>query len=157
MAEHKVRDQWETGRVIPLPKGIFDHSLSDADLQDRWVAAAKKKLRALYEDRLDWLGLEGTLPRDDFEDGLQQIGELIEDAEGFLRDAKRAQHRYHETKEAPPPPRLGKVQALLTRRTPAQVQQLLDAVAQQSTELIGKPEEALDAEWQPKLPKPERK
>jgi hypothetical protein len=153
MTERRIRDQWETGRVIPLPKGIFDHSLSDAELQDRWVAAAQKKLRALYEDRLDWLGLEGTLSRDEFEDGLQQIGTLIEDAEGFLRDAKRAQRRYHETKGVPPP-RPAKVQALLTRRTPAQVQQLLDAVAQQSTEIAGKPDDVLDVEWQPKLPKP---
>ena len=68
--ERKVRDRWETGDVIPLPRELLDHSLSDEALQDCWVVEAERKVKELRA--------------------------ALADAEAFLADAKRAQQKYQE-------------------------------------------------------------
>lgn len=175
-SERKLRDKWETGEVIPLPREVFDRSLSDATLQDRWVAGAEKKLHALYADRQEWLALRDAMLPEEYKDGLGEIDGLIEDAEEFVKEAKAAQRRYHQTgwQRAPVP---AHVQALMARRTPVQVQALLKVVAERSTEIVGmpteritgqgdldatleaanrRPDDVLEAEWHPLLPKPEK-
>lgn len=122
--ERKVRDRWETGEVIPLPSILFDHSLSDEALQDRWVAEAERKVKELRA--------------------------ALADAEAFLADAKRAQARYQQQPEAKQQParRPAQVEALLTRRTPAQVAQLLEVASAQGHELAD-----VEGEWRA-LPPP---
>lgn len=146
-------------RLIPLPRELLDHSLSDADLQDRWVEGATKQLQKLYAQRR-------TVQHE-----LALIEESITRAEEFLRQAKDAQakHRQREQKDGPqyPAPRPAQVQALLSRRSPAQVQALLEGMTEQAMEIADeKPgrlprtkqsERITDAQWhpdQPKLPKP---
>lgn len=129
--------------MIPLPREIFDHSLSDDQLQDRWVAGAERKVVELREQKARLL------------DDLAALRKSLADAETFLAEAKERQRHYRETKTQPVP-RPSQVQALLTRRTPAQVQALLDGARAQGTEIAGPPngEEAIDATWRPLLLKP---
>lgn len=135
--ERKVRDRWETGEIIPLPRELFDHTLSDAALQDRWVASAEHKWYELRERKQEVLA------------ELADLDDAIKEAEAFVLEARRAQQRYRETKtqSAQRPARPAKVQALLTRRTPEQVAELLNAASAQGNELA-------EGAWKPRLPKP---
>ena len=132
--EHKVRDLWETGEIIPLPRELLTHTLSDEALQDRWVTSAERKWYELRERKQELLA------------ELTDVDEAIKEAEAFVLDARRAQERYQQTKTQPTP-RPAKVQALLTRRTPEQVAELLNAASAQGNELA-------EGAWKPPLPKP---
>src|SRR5689334_8973795 len=116
--ERKVRDQWETGEIIPLPREVLDHHLSPAALQDRWVAGAERKYHALREHRQELL------------EELADVDEALKEAGEFVREAKQAQERYRQ-QEAKTEHRPAKVEALLTRRTPAQVAELLETASAQ--------------------------
>ena len=133
--ERKVRDRWETGEIIPLPRELLDHSLSDERLQNRWVAGAERKWYTLRERRQEVLA------------ELADLDDAIKEAEEFVLEARRAQARYQETKTQPAR-RPAQVEALLTRRTPEQVARLLEDRAAQGHELATK-----DAEWKA-LPSP---
>lgn len=114
-------------RFIPLPRELLDHSTSDAELQDRWVEGATKQLQKLYAQRR-------TVQYE-----LDLLNESIAEAEKFLQNAKQAQteHRQREQKDGPQyaKPMPPQVQALLSRRTPEQVQALLKGIAEQATEI----------------------
>lgn len=82
--ERKLNDQWERGRLIPLPSILFDRSLSNKELQDRWTAAAEKKWDELREKKQAILA------------DLADVNAALKDAEEFVLRARQAQQRYRE-------------------------------------------------------------